>query len=400
MRNGDLGTINGRRMPRSFSLLLPVLLAGGLLACGSKPTPEHPKTLSADHCSESRWSVCLRQCNSGHARSCSVVGSVFEAGSVGVEKNYVKAASYYQTACNLTHYEACASLGRLYDDHFLIAETPKMAADLFDKACLGESPVGCYRLGLITLKGRGVDMDPARTGQLWQKACQAKFAPACTGLGNLFAKSGDDKRALTFYEKGCAAKDLDGCTLLGRFLLEKTEVKSYARAAQLLGQACHGGQREACALWGNAFATGQGVEKKDFARAVALNKEACDKGTALGCYHLASYYSRGEGVEKDLATSIKLYEKACDAKLGSACTLLAFRLGQSSLRNDFRLYKLYEKACTYGEPIGCCMLGDCYNEGKGVAQDLTKAVEYFHKACDGGHQPCCKRINTLRIPSE
>jgi len=404
MRHGDHRIVaSGSVLPRrSFSqgLRLTLCLALGLVlvACGEKKKPDNPKQFSADRCTKSQWAICLKQCQSGHAKSCSVVGTIFESGS-GVEQSYVKAAKYYRNACNLTHYAACAALGRLYDDRILLTESPKLAAELFDKACLGESPAGCYRLGMITLKGRGVDMDPARTGQLWQKACKADYAPACTGLGSLFAKTGDDKQALAFYEKGCKAKDLDGCTHLARFWVEKAPVKDYHRAAKLFEQSCQGGHREACAFLGNAFGTGQGV-KKDLARAVALNKEACDKGTPLGCYHLAGYYARGKGVEKDQAKSIKLYETACDAKLGSACTLLAFRLGQSSVRNDFRLFKLYEKACKYGEPIGCCMLGDCYNEGKGVAQDLDKAVENFHKACDGGHQPCCKRINKLRIPSE
>ena len=46
-----------------------------------------------------------------------------------------------------------------------------------------------------------------------------------------------------------------------------------------------------------------------------------------------------------------------------------------------------------GNASGCHNLGLLYFNGDGVKQDYNKAMEFFGKACDLGHQKGCTLIN-------
>ena len=56
----------------------------------------------------------------------------------------------------------------------------------------------------------------------------------------------------------------------------------------------------------------------------------------------------------------------------------------------------YQKAVTQGNAAAQYHLGVCYEDGKGVAQDDTKAVEWYQKAAAQGHASAKSRIKEVR----
>ena len=127
---------------------------------------------------------------------------------------------------------------------------------------------------------------------------------------------------------------------------------------------CQDGDFKICTELGNAYYTGNGVEK-NLNKSVDLYKKACDGGEMNGCFNLGNAYYYGNGVTKDFNKAVQLYQKACDG----------------------------------GEIKGCFNLGIAYENGNGVTKDFNKAAQLYQKACDGGDMEGCnvlQRFNWLR----
>jgi TPR repeat protein len=52
----------------------------------------------------------------------------------------------------------------------------------------------------------------------------------------------------------------------------------------------------------------------------------------------------------------------------------------------------FKKACDNGNLKGCVKLGVCYQKGKGVKKDISKAVEYLKNACQQEEHGGCMRL--------
>ena len=57
------------------------------------------------------------------------------------------------------------------------------AFESFKKACDGGNMRGCYNLGLMYEKGKGVEEDFSKAAQLFKKACDGGEMNACRSLG-------------------------------------------------------------------------------------------------------------------------------------------------------------------------------------------------------------------------
>ena len=55
----------------------------------------------------------------------------------------------------------------------------------------------------------------------------------------------------------------------------------------------------------------------------------------------------------------------------------------------------YEKAAEQGDVYAQHIVAKMYEEGKGVPQDYSKALEWFGKVCDSGRQEGCDDYRIL-----
>jgi TPR repeat protein len=58
--------------------------------------------------------------------------------------------------------------------------------------------------------------------------------------------------------------------------------------------------------------------------------------------------------------------------------------------------ELYQKACNGSDSVACNNLGVSYNNGEGVRQDKSKALELFGKGCDLKNELGCKNYAILK----
>ncbi len=98
----------------------------------------------------------------------------------------------------------------------------------------------------------------ARVAQLYRRACNANYLPACTNLGNLYNRNeiaearrlgGDERVALSipFFVKACSGGELHGCWRLGFAYRNGMGVPfSMERAIEFHTRACNGGVERAC----------------------------------------------------------------------------------------------------------------------------------------------------------
>jgi len=121
-------------------------------------------------------------------------------------------------------------------------------------------------------------------------------------------------------------------------------------------------------------------------------KQMCLKGDLESCNDLGSIYE-AKGKSKE---AINFYTKACDANHSKACTNLGLLYDNEGGLDIQNIIKLYEKGCEYNDTLGCGYLGLKYQEGVGVEQNRTKALELYQKSCINGDICICTLYEELK----
>src|SRR5262245_48560589 len=116
---------------------------------------------------------------SGDARSCAR-GSAAEAPVAGPAQNTARPAT--PSACGDDD-GSCSDREAPEAQPADIDRDVARAVALYQKACDGGEPRGCFRLAYLYSKGIGVAHDAARSVALYQKACDGNELRACTNLG-------------------------------------------------------------------------------------------------------------------------------------------------------------------------------------------------------------------------
>lgn len=173
---------------------------------------------------------------------------------------------------------------------------------------------------------------------------------------------------------------------------------------------------------GLCYENGDGVEE-DLRHAVLWYRKSAEEGYAPGQCNLAVCYLNGNGVERDAAAAVRWLEKAAaqgnaraQSILGDLCRdgeapkwmrrgpsssiprrrsraihppsapwATATRWGAARRRTRPKRWSGIEKAAQRGHATAQCNLAYCYEQGIGVAEDKTKAVEWYARAAEQEH---------------
>ncbi|UOR71686.1 sel1 repeat family protein [Helicobacter pylori] len=66
-------------------------------------------------------------------------------------------------------------------------------------------------------------------------------------------------------------------------------------------------------------------------------------------------------------------------------------------KQDFsKARKYFERACGLNNGGGCGALEALYNDGEGVEKNLTRATQFYSKACKLEFQLACEMLKELR----
>ena len=140
---------------------------------------------------------------------------------------------------------------------------------------------------------------------------------------------------------------------------------------------------------------------------------ACDDGDLPSCLTFAEGLLSGSdrNAKKECEAPLR---KACDGKIGRACSALARCLaavisaqGRKTYIKDKReKAALNELACTLEDGLGCFSAAKNYEEGEGVEQDeakadalMKKALSLMPKQCEQGDGKSCLSLAMLYSPA-
>lgn len=119
----------------------------------------------------------------------------------------------------------------------------------------------------------------------------------------------------------------------------------------------------------------------DYAKAVSAYRFAADRGDSTAMVRLGRLYRFGWGVEKSNLTAIHWFEKA-DAEKNNALAQLNLGLLYQAEDEPARAVRYFEQAAQAGNAEAMVNLYCCYWEGKGVASNHSKAMEWLIKSAE------------------
>lgn len=134
-------------------------------------------------------------CNAGDVSGCAGLGMGYVWGHGGLEKDYKKGFDLIDPACTKGVLRACAVLGQIYRNAWGVETDLAKAKSLWQKACDGGEPRGCYFIGLesVSTKGPPEWHDEELGRKMLQKACDGGFKDGCDDLATLGRAAATDK---------------------------------------------------------------------------------------------------------------------------------------------------------------------------------------------------------------
>lgn len=124
----------------------------------------------------------------------------------------------------------------------------------------------------------------------------------------------------------------------------------------------------------------------------AWYQNTCKNGDPIGCLKLGRI--KNTQTNPDTVQAAQLFDDACAANVGAACTEIGFMLetGRGVTTNIARAAAMYVKACDLNDMYGCNNLGVLNREGRGVPRDHAKALRLFQQACEVSNPHGCGNL--------
>ena len=107
--------------------------------------------------------------------ACVLLGAL-EINGLGVAEDVETGLARSNEGCARGDAFGCFNVGALYADR----EDYRRAAEFYDKACNGNDAEACFELALLYDEAKGVPFDPARSSDLFRRACAGGFTAACS----------------------------------------------------------------------------------------------------------------------------------------------------------------------------------------------------------------------------
>jgi TPR repeat protein len=350
----------------------------------------------ADACDPKDVAGCETACGEGKAVACHVAAEAYERGA-GVAASSERAVELYLRACDGEFPWACYRLGELDPKRFRALYRHALAND--EKSCSGDAADACARVGLLYREGRGVKRNLDRAERFLKTACKGGEETSCAHVAMIYLETGRTARseeAADLLERACKNATPWACLELGRRLLRGDGVPADpARGERVLRDACGADQHEACVVLADErFGRG---DTGSIREASTLYRRACKGGAASGCVRLGGIYERGDGMSKrDPKRAAQLFEQACGSFVGGCVRLGALlEAGDGVEKDEARARKLFRGSCDLGDQEGCLRLGLALSEGRGGEPDPAAARGVLGAICHKGHALGCQLLGDL-----
>ncbi|XP_070818065.1 death ligand signal enhancer [Chaetodon trifascialis] len=177
--------------------------------------------------------------------------------------------------------------------------------------------------------------------------------------------------------------------------LESAKTKNYEEAFACFVAAAKQGYSKAQFNTGVCYEKGRGVSK-DKEKALCYYWKAAVGGHRQAQYRYAKLLltSRGHQSLEELNMAILLLEQSAAAGLTKAQVCLASVYAQEPVRDGSKSVQYLKMAAESGDNTALLFLGQCFESGFGVQQNLRTAIEYYKRAARAGN----KQAKSLLMP--
>ncbi len=147
-------------------------------------------------------------------------------------------------------------------------------------------------------------------------------------------------------------------------------------------------------------AKGYGTER-DFVKAAEWMQRAADNGDEDAEECAAEYRKLAEAIDK-----AKDGDAQAQAGLAGGLMKLGGSLEQAGEGNDWKESVMWaEKAVAQGNPDGCWVLALAYHHGRGVDEDIPKAIKLYQKGAEAGSPACqhnlgCEYMSGINVKKD
>lgn len=169
--------------------------------------------------------------------------------------------------------------------------------------------------------------------------------------------------------------------------LESAKSENYEEAFTCFLAAAQQGYSKAQFNTGVCYEKGRGVSK-DKEKALYYYRQAAAGGHKQAQYRYAKLLltSRGHQSVEELNTAISLLEQAAAAGLAKAQVCLASVYSQDPVKYGCKSIQYLKMAAESGDDTALLFLGQCYESGFGVQQNLRTALEFYKRAARDGNK--------------
>lgn len=347
------------------------------------------------------------------------------ANGEGVELNYTQAVEWWKKSANLGNANACNSLGVCYQFGDGVEKDFDQAFYWFSKATEKGNPYGQYNLADCYYNGEGVQQDYGQAFLLYYMAAESGMSEAQNSLAECYYNGiGTDQnfeQAVYWYTKAAnqnnskAIKKLpSACALLKdydnmRYWYQKAneiedeymenydigyvlysiaeDVYPNKNFLSILQDAASQGNDDALSTLACLYAIGKDVEQDD-KKAVDFYRQYLDaKDFTYDYVSIADVYYLIAGYYNHFFREQYPYRKQWlekSAELG--CSDAQYDIGVSCASDqDYENALLWwRKAANQGDYEAMREIGNCYEDGLGVAKDHKTALQWYKKAADLG----------------
>ncbi|CAJ1058503.1 death ligand signal enhancer isoform X2 [Xyrichtys novacula] len=169
--------------------------------------------------------------------------------------------------------------------------------------------------------------------------------------------------------------------------LENAKSENYEEAFICFVAAAQQGYSKAQFNTGVCYEKGRGVSK-DKEKALYYYQQAAAGGHRQAQYRYAKLLLtiRGHQSLEELNRAINLLEQAAAAGITEAQVCLASVYSQEPVRDGSKSVQYLKMAAERGDNSALLFLGQCFESGFGVQQNLSTAIEYYKRAARAGNK--------------
>lgn len=261
------------------------------------------------------------------------------------------------------------------------------------KSCDLNYADGCTIYAVSIMMSAFNDLDLSSSGKT---KLQKSFADKSFSLDKVISK---DKTAnmIKYLQKACNLGSAQGCGSLGE--VYQSQIKDKKLSFSYYAKACEVAQPNKdndkaigwdCMKIGVAYYNGESVAKNN-EKALKYFLKGCELSNFICGNYVRKFYKGYNGelikVPQDYKFAFQLAKKGCDLKDGESCNYLGilYQEGKGTAQNLTKAFLIFQNLC-YSDSgykqVGCYNLALCYANGQGVEQDYKRAFNSFKELCD------------------